>query len=125
MGTSGASPQEICRWRTIKVPAKTVQLGAKQVFMRDIGVLLYFLASLGILVISLISPNSLDKSSDCPHSEPVRLAGTLFWPWACFNTFWWWCCIGRPLIAEVPWDDVNRQQTGASTGPSAGTIGVA
>jgi len=116
LGGTGTSPEEEEALEEEKraiqhrVQSTTVQAGFKKTFMEDFGVLIFFLVSIGILVVCFMTKNQVvnEKSIDCSDKE---------WEgWACWTgmgfftipatySFLWLCC-GKCCAKAVP---INQQ----------------
>lgn len=96
----GPSPDG--KYLMIRVPNHTVQKGAKDFFMYDWGVFMYFLASLAVMILSFMAPNAITHATECPHAAEVRSMGiSIFW-FAVVYTPLWFCCCTWPVVGEVP-----------------------
>lgn len=99
------SPAEDRKYKMIRIKLHTIRAGFKAVCLYDIGVLIYFLASVAIAVLSFMAPNAITHASECPHAEPVRSFGIGFVLIdAIYVPLWWFCCPNRKgVVAEIPW----------------------
>jgi len=78
-----------------RVLGKVVQDGFKEAFMEDCGVLIYFFASIGFLVLCYFAKTYITDGSNCKSKEMEGWAyktGTGFFGIPAIYTFLWYCC---------------------------------
>lgn len=118
-------PADDMKYKMVKIPLKTIRDAFRQIMKYDIVVLVYFLCTVAIAVLSFMAPNSITHASDCPHAEEVRSFGmTYLWMDALYIPVWWFCCPNRKgVVAEIPWPKDALKPGGTVVGtPAASAV---
>jgi len=116
-----ASEEIRSEWQSIDIKMEIVRQGVRETFLYDLWVLGYFIACIGIGVLSIISPNQITHMSTCSAIVSVHLNGIGFLVWALtyglfvviFWFFWW---AEATVEVVVP--------SGPSSGPSGTSVGA-
>jgi len=121
LGAAGAAEQqevseEAAEEVTHKVKANVVQDGFKKTFMEDFGVLVFFFASFGDLVMCLMARSEIKDS--CKPSEYEGWAnstGMGFFVIPASYSFLWYCCACCAKSVPINGKDLNELTIGAGS----------
>jgi len=105
---------------TYRVLAKVVQEGFKKTFLEDFGVLIFFLASIGIVIVSHVAKNEVADSTavNCQAKDEEGWTCTFgfgFFILPAIYTFLWYCCACCAKAVPISGKDLLELQK-TSTG---------